>query len=143
MAGEVPIPKTNYPDEIHSVTFGPFSASSADMILPFLKDRDIVIDGFSYIGRVGGTTGATVAILNRDVSVDTDIASTVTAARTVMAAIDVDAGNNFVANTPVDVVASSSYNRLPAGDQLVADFSGTLTNLADLFITMRYRTKRK
>ena len=143
MAGEMPIPVSSYPDDYTTWTFGPFSASSADQILPWVPDRDVVIDRIGYIFRVAGSTGATFAILNRDNSADTTVASTVSAARTILAATSLDTGVAVNPNTYTETYTLSTYNLVKRGNQLVIDFAGTLTNLADFFVEIRYRSKKK
>jgi len=142
MAGEIPLPKGNYPDDFQLKVFGPFTSASADQVLQFITDRDMVVDSVFFSARVAGSTDATFRLLLRDNTADTTVASTVSAAREICTAQSLDSAV-YTANTTTTARPSSSYNLVKAGNQIVLDFEGTLTNLADLFIAIRFRSRRR
>lgn len=164
MAADTALFPTEVPDTFDTVTFGPFAATQADLILPFLANRRLVIDQvivntrvipsvasnfnlFRRIQTINSTNGGTGSgsLCGRTLTTqtgDTTVASTVTAARSVITQFDL---NTLVINTPTVLPLKTgtdgrfSNNVLEPGDQLVADFA-TTTAMADMYITVRYHS---
>lgn len=140
MAGETMIEYRQYPDIFGEQTFGPFTSASADQFLPFLSVQDRIIDDIHYSYTVAGGSGATFQIF-RAVLASTGedtTAEVITAARDVCATADLTAAPCVARSATIQ----TDNNLISAGETLVLDFAGTLTGLANLVITIRYRTRR-
>jgi hypothetical protein len=149
MAGQNPKTLEEIVDaEQQYVTVGPIAAGGAtDQIIAFPvtppagtrgPNASLFIDSVRWNYRVAGGSGAAVRLLRRT-STDTDVASTVTANR----AITNNMSLTGTANVTREATVLAAQNEIEPGDSIVADFSGTQTGLADLFITIRYSTRRR
>lgn len=168
MAGASVYATNEIGDQLESKTFGPFNATApsagdyaftaADCILPFELDRPIQIHKIIYSYLVAGGSAA-LAQLVRMVQTSTGedtIAEAITAARPITLAsgtgkMDLTAAPCVQRTaTLVGADGSTAYsssnappanNIIPAGGLIGLDFTGTLTALVGLKITIVYTTK--
>lgn len=118
-------------------TFGPYAATQADTILPFVAIEPVHIGKVSLITRVKPSVASNFNLLARTVA-DAAVSDTVTAARKVITTVDLNTLTNL---TQSNAVVSTDYNQLDPGDSLVADFA-TTTAMADFYVTIAYQNVR-
>ena len=139
------------------VTIGPLAAAAAvDQVIQFpqLPRTDGIsffIDQITYSVVAKGSTGAKFRLLRvPNAASYADVAAMVTAGQAITGfatgttpAEGTLTGSGIELGVTYGVTVLTAQNEIEPGDRIVADFDGTVTNLAGLIITIRYSTRRK
>lgn len=141
---ELPLLIQEYRDLFDTVTFGPYaqanSGNDAWVELAWLRDKDVLIDNISW--RVGTLSGAaTAAYVCR--STKSNPSSTPSTGQTInTTAMDFSGGTVYTIQTAA-IDGASTNNFITAGEGLFLYFNTTATSMAGLYITIRYRERKR
>jgi hypothetical protein len=148
------LPVQEYPDEFGVMVLGPFNGADLDTNLPiWVGDRDVIIDAAWAWAEVESEAGsssvssADTIQLFRGLAADGSLADMVAAARDITDAIAVDDGGyGYMGYTAFTIGTNSDgmrdENLIQAGEYVVLDPSGTLTNIKNLFVALRCRNRK-
>lgn len=127
---------TYYPDDFIVETYGPFTSTNTTGVL-HLCDREYFVDHVTL--RAGVASAANV---NFSVSYVPE-GSAVSAANAVAVTDVFNPNTSSMANNSAYTIKglTGGANRIPAGSLMVFEWSGTPTNLAAFYITVRFRSR--
>jgi hypothetical protein len=134
MAGTNVIPKAELPlQRTFERTYGPFAeASMIDQVLDFFT-KDTVVDAVEVVGGTEASVASSFVLTS--VSSGQALADANTASQNITSSVDLAAAVDGTIATPT---ISTSWNIIPAGGRLGLNATGTATDLAGLFITVRF-----